>query len=99
MLNSIHRDNRRRALVFKLEIKRLQYKILLNNASLPRDIRRYYRDKYNKLPRNSCSTRIRNRCILTARGNGVLGFCKLSRIRFRELASQGSILGVCKVSW
>ena len=99
MQNSIHRDNRRRALVFKLELKRLQYKALLNNISLPREVRKHYREKYNKLPRNSCSTRIRNRCILTGRGRGVLSFCKLSRIRFRELASQGDIMGVCKVSW
>ena len=43
--------------------------------------------------------RINNRCILTGRGNFVLSFFKISRIKFRELVSVGALLGVRKSSW
>ena len=53
----------------------------------------------NDLPRNSSLGRVRNRCLLTGRGRGVYRFCRLSRIKVRELASSGCILGVAKSSW
>lgn len=53
----------------------------------------------NKLPKNSSPIRLRNRCMLTGRSRGVLRKFRLSRLAFRELASQGYIPGVTKASW
>ena len=53
----------------------------------------------NKLPRNSSKVRIKNRCILTGRGRAIYNFCRLSRIKLRELAAQGLLMGVTKSSW
>lgn len=99
MINSIQRDYRRRLLAYKFEQKILQYKALLQNTSLPISIKQEKSKQFKRVPRNSSLTRLRNRCILTGRSRGVLRFCKLSRIRLRELASQGLLIGVNKASW
>lgn len=51
------------------------------------------------LPRNASPTRGVNRCELTGRRRGYLRRFHLSRIAFRELASNGMIPGVTKASW
>ena len=51
------------------------------------------------LPRNSSPIRLRNRCGLTGRPRGYMRQFGISRIQFREMASQGLIPGVKKASW
>jgi len=51
------------------------------------------------LPRNSSPVRLRNRCGLTGRPRGYMRQFGISRIQFREMASQGLIPGVKKASW
>jgi len=51
------------------------------------------------LPRDASPTRVVNRCEVTGRRRGYLRRFKMSRITFRELASQGMIPGVTKSSW
>lgn len=53
----------------------------------------------DKLPKDSSAVRLRNRCALTGRGRGYIRKFGLSRIKFRELASQGKLPGVIKASW
>lgn len=53
----------------------------------------------NKLSPNSSPVRRRNRCQLTGRSRGFLRKFKLSRLCFREMASNGLIPGVTKASW
>jgi small subunit ribosomal protein S14 len=55
--------------------------------------------KLAELPRNSNPSRIRNRCELTGRARGFYRKMKLSRIKLRDLASQGLIPGMTKSSW
>lgn len=52
-----------------------------------------------QLPRDASPTRLVNRCQASGRRRGFIGRFKLSRIAFRELASQGMIPGVTKSSW
>ncbi len=52
-----------------------------------------------KLPKNSSPVRMHNRCKLTGRPKGYMRQFGLSRIQFREMASQGLIPGVKKASW
>ena len=56
-------------------------------------------NELNKLPKNSSPVRLRNRCALTGRCRGYLRKFQLSRLAFRELASNGQIPGVTKASW
>ncbi|MGC1481357.1 MAG: 30S ribosomal protein S14 [Chthoniobacterales bacterium] len=53
----------------------------------------------SQLPRDASPTRVVNRCQLTGRRRAFLRRFKLSRITFRELASNGMIPGVTKSSW
>jgi small subunit ribosomal protein S14 len=52
-----------------------------------------------KLPKNSSKIRLRNRCKLTGRPRGYIRQFGLSRITFREMASDGKIPGITKASW
>ncbi len=51
------------------------------------------------LPRDASPTRVVNRCEVTGRRRGYLRRFRMSRIAFRELASQGMLPGVTKSSW
>ncbi len=53
----------------------------------------------DRLPKNSSKVRLRNRCALTGRGRGYVRMFGISRIKFRDLASDGKIPGVMKASW
>ncbi len=52
-----------------------------------------------KLPKNASPVRMHNRCKITGRPKGYMRLFGLSRIQFREMASQGLIPGVKKASW
>jgi small subunit ribosomal protein S14 len=52
-----------------------------------------------KLPKNSSKVRLHNRCKLTGRPKGYMRQFGVSRINFREMASNGLIPGVRKASW
>ena len=55
----------------------------------------------DKLPKNSSPVRLHNRCsiTLTGRPKGYMRAFGLSRIQFREMASNGLLPGVKKASW
>ena len=53
----------------------------------------------DKLPRNSSPVRLHNRCQITGRSRGYMRRFGLSRIMFREMASEGKIPGIRKASW
>ena len=53
----------------------------------------------DKLPRNSSKVRLHNRCKLTGRPKGYMRKFGISRVLFREMASEGKIPGVTKASW
>lgn len=52
-----------------------------------------------KLPKNSSSVRLHNRCNLTGRPRGYMRDFGLSRVTFREMALSGKIPGIKKASW
>lgn len=99
MANFIQRDKKRRFLYSKYELKRLELASLIQDLTVSKEIRYKSLQELNKLPRNSSRIRIKNRCVLTGRGHAVLRFCSLSRLKFRELAAQGLLMGVNKASW
>lgn len=81
------REVRRAKLVAKYAEKRAYLRSIGDNEGL------------QKLPRNSNPIRLHNRCQLTGRPKGYIRQFGLSRITFREMASQGLIPGVKKASW
>ena len=53
----------------------------------------------DKLPKNASPVRLHNRCKLTGRPRGYMRKFGISRVTFREMASDGKIPGVTKSSW
>jgi small subunit ribosomal protein S14 len=97
--SSIEKNKHRTQLVKRLAAKRARLKAAASDKQLPPEERFAARLKLAELPRNSSSTRIKNRCQLTGRPRGYYRKFKLSRIALRELASQGQIPGMVKSSW
>jgi Ribosomal protein S14 len=56
-------------------------------------------DALQALPKNASPVRLHNRCKITGRPKGYLRQFGVSRIQFREMASNGLIPGVRKASW
>jgi small subunit ribosomal protein S14 len=81
------REVRRQKLVEKYADKRAKLKAEGDYVGLSR------------LPRNSNPIRLHNRCKLTGRPKGYMRQFGISRITFREMASQGLIPGIKKASW
>ncbi len=53
----------------------------------------------DKLPRNSSAVRLHNRCNLSGRPRGYMRKFGISRLEFREMASEGKLPGITKASW
>lgn len=95
----INRNEKRKRLVANKADVRAELKAKIINEDLPWDERMAARDALNKLPKNSCSVRVRNRCAITGRGRGNYRKFKICRNVFREMASHGDLPGVTKSSW
>jgi len=97
--SSIERNKKRERMTKQYKARRDALKAIIRNpASSAEDIFEAVM-KLAKLPRNGSAVRIHNRCELTGRSRGNYRKFKLSRIKFRELASEGQIPGVVKSSW
>ncbi len=81
------REVKRANLVAKYAEKRAQLKKEGNYEAL------------QALPKNASPVRLHNRCKLTGRPKGYIRQFGISRIQFREMASNGLIPGVKKASW
>ncbi len=53
----------------------------------------------DKMPRNASPVRLHNRCKISGRSRGYIRKFGISRIAFRDMASQGKIPGITKSSW
>ena len=81
------RERKREKLVAKYAQKRAELKAAGDYEAL------------DKLPRNASPVRLHNRCKLTGRPKGYMRRFGISRVTFREMASDGKIPGVTKSSW
>ena len=83
----IARDVKRAAMVAKYAEKRAKLKAEGDYQGLA------------LLPRNSSKVRLHNRCLISGRPKGYMRQFGISRIDFREMASNGLLPGVKKASW
>jgi len=95
----IQRNLNRIKKVEKYAAKRAELKRILAAPGTSNEEFYAAQKKLTKLPRNSSKVRLRNRCSVTGRPRAYIRKFRLSRITFRELASQGRIPGVTKSSW
>ena len=97
--SSIEKQKRREKMVALNLKKRTDLRERSYNIHLSEEERAAARVALNKMPRDTSVIRLRNRCKITGRARGYLRKFKLSRLTFREMASQGLIPGVTKSSW
>ncbi len=91
------REVKRAKLVAKYAAKRAALKKIVNTGD-PVDAFEAAQ-KLQRIPRNANPIRLHNRCKITGRPKGYIRQFGISRIQFREMASQGLIPGVTKASW
>ena len=92
------REVKRAKMVAKYAEKRAALKKIVNTSDDPVEAYEAAR-KLQAIPKNAHPIRLHNRCKLTGRPKGYLRQFGLSRIQFREMASNGLIPGVKKASW
>lgn len=97
--SSIEKEKKRERLVKLKWSKRQELRTKAADLNLSEEERHAARIALNKMPRNSCKVRLRNRCQMTGRARGFMSKFKISRLTFREMASFGLIPGVHKASW
>lgn len=97
--SSIAKQQRRERLVKRYAEKRAQLKKTILDMNASDEQRHDAQIALNKMPRNGSAVRLRNRCQLTGRPRGFLRKFRMSRLCFREQASDGMIPGIVKSSW
>ena len=97
--SSIEKNKKRKKMVQVFSKKRLALKAKIYDKTLSLEARFSLVIELGKLPRNSASTRIRNRCELTGRPRGYCRKFGLSRNMLRDLGSKGQVPGLIKASW
>ncbi|MBT8085401.1 MAG: 30S ribosomal protein S14 [Woeseia sp.] len=95
----IERELKRQKLVNQYAKKRAALKEIIRKPSTSEEARAEAQAKLNALPRDSSSTRQRNRCAITGRPHGVYRKFGLARNKLREMAMRGEIPGLTKASW
>lgn len=92
-------DYKRRRAFTAYESKRKALQAVATNQNLDISLRWWAQLEKSKLPRQSSLSRSHNYCVDTSRSQSVIQFYKLSRLRFRRLASKGVIPGLRKACW
>ena len=92
----IAREVKRNKLVKKYEAKRSALKEIIRDPNASFEDKEAAHIQLQKLPRDSSSSRLRNRCNLTGRPHGYYRKFGLSRNKLRESTMRG---GVVKASW
>jgi small subunit ribosomal protein S14 len=81
------RDRKREKMVAKYAAKRAALKEAGDYLGL------------QKLPKNASPVRLHSRCKISGRPRGYMRQFGISRVLFRQMASEGKIPGVTKGSW
>ena len=93
------REAKRAKLVAQYAEKRLALKEIISSVNSSEEERWDAVLKLQALPRDSSSSRQRNRCVVTGRPHGFLRKFGLSRIKLREATMRGEVPGLKKASW
>ena len=95
----IARDVKRAKQIEQFATKRAELKARVSDESLSYDERWNAMIELQKLPRDSSSSRLRNRCTVTGRPRGYYRKFGLCRNYLREIVMKGEVPGATKSSW
>ena len=97
--SQIYRDRRRKLLIERYAERRAELRKLLNDPAVSIEDKLEVQEKFAKLPRNSCPTRLNRRCAISGRSKSYYRKFGISRIALRELSLRGQLPGMRKSSW
>ena len=97
--SQINRDEKRKRLIAKYAARRAELRKLLNDREVSIEEKLVVQEKFAKLPRNSCPTRLKRRCEVSGRPRAYYRKFGISRIALRDLALKGQLPGMRKSSW
>jgi len=95
----IAREHKRNKLVDKFRVKRAALKEIIRDPSATFEVKEIANLQLQKLPRDSSSSRLRNRCSITGRPHGFYRKFGLGRNKLREATMRGDVPGLVKASW
>ncbi|KAF6772194.1 hypothetical protein AHF37_09022 [Paragonimus kellicotti] len=93
------RDYKRRQVAAHFSDLRLRLNAIRKNTILPKEIIDIASLQIASLPRDSCWTRIKNRCVVTSRRRGVQDRWRISRIIWRRYADYNKMSGALWGAW
>lgn len=93
------KDKLRRHKFLLLENERLRLKSVIFNRKFTKNFRFVFVLKLAALSKDASQTRLKNRCIITNRGQSVYRLFRLSRITLKEFVGLNRISGIRKSSW
>ena len=97
--SQINRDRRRKLLIERYAERRAELRKLLNDPTVSIEDKFEVQEKFAKLPRNSCPTRLNRRCEISGRSRSYYRKFGISRIALRDLCLRGQLPGMRKSSW
>ncbi len=97
--SQVLRDRKRRRLIQKYAERRAALRAKLKDPKASMEEKLEAQERFARLPRNSCPTRLKRRCEVSGRPRGFYRKFGISRIALRELALRGHLPGVRKSSW
>jgi len=97
--STIAREVKRQKLVERYAQRRAELIHTISSPNSPTDDQWQAMMDLQKLPRDSSSSRLRNRCVLTGRPHGYFRKFGLCRNKLREVIMRGDAPGVVKSSW
>jgi len=97
--SQVLRDRRRKKLILKHAEKRAELRAKLKDPEVSIEEKLEVQKQFQKLPRNSCPTRLNRRCEISGRSHAYYRKFGISRIAMRELALKGQLPGMRKSSW
>jgi small subunit ribosomal protein S14 len=97
--SQINRDNKRKRLIERYADRRSELRKRLNDRDVSIEEKLEIQEKFAKMPRNSCPTRLNRRCQISGRSKSYYRKFGISRIALRELTLRGQLPGMRKSSW
>ncbi len=95
----IAREKKRRKTVQRFAAKRAAYRKIIRDPNATDDQKAEAQTKLQALPRDASPCRLRNRCAISGRPQGVYRKFGLGRNKLREATMRGEIPGLSKASW
>ena len=93
------KEKQKRKLYFKYYLTGLCLKSIHANAYLSLQVRWEAFNSLLKFPLRSRRAQLKNRCLMSNRGKGILSQFKISRIQLRSCLAKGFFTGMTRSSW